>query len=48
MYLYHAFTGFGIVFFILCKLALHYYPDGSQQRPLGLDSLLISLCSYLR
>jgi hypothetical protein len=48
MYLYHALTGFGIVFFMPCKLALHYYPDGSLQRSPGLDSLLISLCSYLR
>ncbi len=48
MHLAHTLTGFGILFFMLCKLVLHYYLDGRHLRSLGLMSLLISPGYYLR
>lgn len=48
MHLAHTLTGFGILFFMLGKLVLHYYLDGRHLRSLGLMSLLISPGYYLR
>ncbi|MFN8153819.1 MAG: hypothetical protein U0Y08_05970 [Bacteroidia bacterium] len=48
LHLYHNLSGGAIVFFIVCKVVVHYYLDKRHQRNPGLSIWLVSPGYYFR